>query len=128
MQELPNKKRLPFFDKDTIDWNPINELHTFYKTLFDLRKTNELYKTATSQNVRFLEELIPKNILAYQIEDNANGVLVFLNFTNEQIEEDINLLHVNGSYKNLFTGKEEQINGQLSLLIEPCGYMVLEMM
>jgi alpha-amylase len=127
-QELPNKKRLPFFDKDTIDWNPINELHTFYKTLFDLRKTNDLYKTATSQNVRFLEELIPKNILAYQIEDNGNGVLVFLNFTNEQIEEHINLSHVNGSYKNLFTGKEEQINGQLSLSIEPCGYLVLEML
>ncbi|MEO5893401.1 MAG: alpha-amylase family glycosyl hydrolase, partial [Ferruginibacter sp.] len=39
-QELPNLKRLKFFEKDVIDWNGKYELHDFYKTLLSLRKTN----------------------------------------------------------------------------------------
>ena len=39
-QEIPNKKRLLFFDKDEIDWNQPCQLSDFYKTLLRLRKTN----------------------------------------------------------------------------------------
>ncbi|MEJ7671206.1 MAG: alpha-amylase family glycosyl hydrolase [Chitinophagaceae bacterium] len=38
-QELPNNKRLQFFDKDQIEWRQECELHDFYKTLLHLRKT-----------------------------------------------------------------------------------------
>ena len=38
-QELPNYKRLKFFDKDQIDWTEGKPaLHDFYKTLLTLRK------------------------------------------------------------------------------------------
>ena len=36
-QELPNHKRLKFFDKDQIDWNDKIVLHDFYKSLLELR-------------------------------------------------------------------------------------------
>src|SRR5438105_10699357 len=39
-QELPNKKRLRFFDKDQIDWDGEYRLHDFYKKLLSLRKRN----------------------------------------------------------------------------------------
>ena len=39
-QELPNLKRLKFFDKDPIEWNGKYELHDFYRTLLQLRKRN----------------------------------------------------------------------------------------
>ena len=35
-QEMPNKKRLKFFEKDTIEWTDMYELHDFYKTLLTL--------------------------------------------------------------------------------------------
>ena len=37
-QELPNHKRLAFFDKDPIDWTSSPQLASFYKTLIQLRK------------------------------------------------------------------------------------------
>lgn len=39
-QELPNLKRLQFFDKDPIEWTGVCKLHDFYKTLLGLRKAN----------------------------------------------------------------------------------------
>ena len=35
-QELPNHKRLKFFEKDFIEWQPKILLHDFYKKLFHL--------------------------------------------------------------------------------------------
>ena len=32
-QEMPNKKRLKFFEKDPIEWDGNFEMHDFYKTL-----------------------------------------------------------------------------------------------
>lgn len=37
-QELPNRKRLPFFEKDVIEWTDIPELVSFYSTLLHYRK------------------------------------------------------------------------------------------
>ena len=39
-QELPNLKRLEFFEKDVIKWNTKNELHDFYKVLLNLKTNN----------------------------------------------------------------------------------------
>ena len=36
-QELPNLKRLKFFDKDCIEWNEPLKLENFYKTLLSLK-------------------------------------------------------------------------------------------
>ena len=36
-QELPNKKRLSFFEKDAIEWTGHNWLHDFYKCLLEAR-------------------------------------------------------------------------------------------
>lgn len=38
-QEIPNRKRLNFFEKDPIQWNWSNELHGFYKVLNELRNS-----------------------------------------------------------------------------------------
>ena len=40
-QELPNKKRLKFFEKDEIEWKENLNLHDFYKTLLTLHSTNK---------------------------------------------------------------------------------------
>ena len=43
-QELPNMKRLKFFEKDAINWTGENadnyRLHDFYKTLLNLHSNN----------------------------------------------------------------------------------------
>src|SRR5450432_468613 len=44
-QELPNLKRLLFFDKDRIDWDQPFLFFEFYKTLLWLRKNNPALKS-----------------------------------------------------------------------------------
>ena len=53
-QELPNKKRIKFFDKDIIDWTGKYEMQQFYKTLFTLHADNPALRggDATVQTFR----------------------------------------------------------------------------
>ena len=45
-QEMPNKKRLDFFDKDPIPWTGQFALHSFFKALLELRKRNPALRGA----------------------------------------------------------------------------------
>ncbi len=123
-QELPNIKRLPFFDKDEIAWQPINELHTFYKTLFEIRKRNALYKNATIDDVHFYEEFLAENILAYKIEKNDEAVLVFLNFTDELKTITLNVEMKKLNYRNLFTEEIIFFDNLTQIKISPFNNLV----
>ena len=46
-QELPNHKRLQFFEKDVIEWGEEYGLNKFYKKLFALKKLSALASDAT---------------------------------------------------------------------------------
>src|SRR5579872_156864 len=48
-QELPNKKRLKFFDKDCIDWNGPIGLQDFYRALLGLRRRNRALRAGDPQ-------------------------------------------------------------------------------
>ncbi len=41
-QELPNKKRLKFFDRDPIEWTGNYKLHDFYKTLLEFHRMENM--------------------------------------------------------------------------------------
>ncbi len=125
-QELPNTKRLQFFDKDEIAWQPNVELHNFYKILFTLRKNkNELF-SAIDTSIYFFEELLAKNILAYQLKNEEEEVLVFLNMNTVGVLEYLQLPNINGIYKNIFTDKDAEMPQKYLLELEGGGYCVLE--
>jgi glycosidase len=125
-QELPNTKRLQFFDKDEIAWQQNVELHNFYKTLFVLRKSkNELFSEIDS-SIYFFEELFSKNILAYQLKNEEEEVLVFLNFNMVGVLEYVNLPNINGMYRDIFTGMDIDMPQKYLLELEGGGYVVFE--
>ncbi len=78
-QELPNVKRLKFFDKDQIDWKPQIVLHNFYKSLLALRRSHTcLHGDAP---VTILPTQHDDKIFAYLLKDEKSKVLVLLNFS-----------------------------------------------
>jgi alpha-amylase len=125
-QELPNQKRLQFFDKDEIEWQPNMELHNFYKTLFTLRKRKSTLFSAMDTSIYFFEEFFLKNILAYQLKNGEEEVLVFLNMNTVGVLEYLNLPNVNGIYKDIFTGIDVEMPQKYLLELEGGGYCVLE--
>jgi len=80
-QEIPNQKRLEFFDKDELNWNNHLELHEFYKTLISHRK-----KISVDAELSFISN--HKKLLAFNRNSQQNMLLVFLNLDSMPISVD----------------------------------------
>lgn len=126
-QELPNLKRLDFFDKDTIEWTGKYEMEEFYKTLLYLHKNNPALRAAdTAVTTYNLSTSAPETICAFLRKNDNNEVLVLLNFSKYPmhyvIQEDI----ITGQYKNVFSKEDIDFTNQKSFEMQPWGYLVFE--
>ncbi len=118
-QELPNYKRLEFFEKDEIAWTWNVGLGSFYKTLLGFHK-----RTFTGGELEFL--YIQKNALCFRRTKEENEVLVFLNFEKEDIVFHLSFDGKAGVYLDIFTGEMLTISGNHRINLIPGGYLVLE--
>ncbi|MGI8950931.1 MAG: alpha-amylase family glycosyl hydrolase [Chitinophagaceae bacterium] len=123
-QELPNFKRLSFFNKDKIDWDNMQPaLHQFYKTLLSLRKTN----TAFYSNAKLINLSTTYNdeILAYLCINGNDKVLSVINFSNaERLKFSITHDELNGIYENVFSEFEYNFKKTVSFELQPWEYAV----
>ena len=102
-QELPNKKRLEFFEKDVIEWNGKYEMADFYKTLLHLKSSNPALRGGDTQvKTHLLNTSANDKILAYLRKNGENEVLVVLNMSKEPVNFTIQDENLNGSFKNVF--------------------------
>jgi len=124
-QELPNYKRLKFFDKDPIDWTGNFALHDFYKTLLNLRKQNVALRAGD------------KNVVTHRVQTNANDkvfsflrrngndeVLVILNLSSEQIDLEIQDPDVKGIFRNVFDNSSSDFNESGIISISQWNFFV----
>ena len=126
-QELPNLKRLKFFDRGPIEWTGKYELHDFYKTLLTLHKNNPALRAGdTAVTTYNLSTTAPDNIVAYLRKNGDREVLVLLNFSNQSVHCTINDEIVAGSYKNIFTKSDNVFTPQKSIEMQPWEYLVYE--
>lgn len=127
-QELPNKKRLKFFDKDTIAWTGHNELHDFYKTLLDLRTQNPALRSGdpTVQTLR-VKTSDPKNCFAFLRRKGAREVLVVLNLSAQKdLHFEITDPGVSGIFKNVFSGATNDFTTDKAFEMQAWEYLVYE--
>jgi alpha-amylase len=82
-QELPNRKRLKFFDKDPIEWNGSFELHEFYKSLLHLRRQHPAFQNGNAPELISIAANEP--VLAYTRRDNDRQVIVVLNLSPNEV-------------------------------------------
>jgi alpha-amylase len=127
-QELPNKKRLKFFDKDFIEWNGHFALHDFFKKLLELRKKNPALKAGDV------------NVTTYRLHTDANHfVFAFLRKhkqTNNEVLVVLNLsdikrplVHITdgeleGNYTNVFTNAVKDFTSEKHFVLQPWEYQV----
>jgi alpha-amylase len=123
-QELPNTRRLAFFDKDTIEWTPDIALEQFYKTLLNIRKTNSVFKNDNS--IYIANHLLSKNILGYKISNGENEIHVLLNLGDDHFAENMILPNVHTTFRNVFTDNKIKINGMFFIDLKAGDFLVLE--
>lgn len=126
-QELPNKKRLKFFEKDPIEWNGTYALGSFYKTLLQLKKNNLALRAGDEAVTTFwLQTDAPGKMLGYLRKNGNKEVLVLLNVSKERLRFTVNDAHVTGKYKNVFGGAENDFTTEKSFEMQPWEYLVYE--
>lgn len=122
-QELPNTKRLAFFDKDVIEWKAEFQLHDFYKTLLNLAAAHPALETTIP--VQRIDTPADESLLAFIRRAGDKEVVVLLNFSADILNFDW-LENLTGSFRNVFTNEEINFSNQKTSKISGWGYYVFE--
>jgi alpha-amylase len=127
-QELPNKKRLKFFDKDTIHWTGNNELHGFYKTLLNLHSDHPALRAGDPTVLTYrIKTTGGKNIFAYLRKKGNKEVLVVLNLSPQKdLHFEITDEMVTGLFKNAFSDAANDFTAEKNFEMQGWEYLVYE--
>jgi alpha-amylase len=126
-QELPNYKRLLFFDKDKIEWKEKCELDGFYKSLLQLRKTNTALRAADPNVLAHkIETNDPDKIFAFLRKKENDEVFVILNLSGEKIECQIYDPLSAATFINVFTKEKIDLYKKQNIELQPWEYRVYE--
>ncbi|RYZ21766.1 MAG: DUF3459 domain-containing protein [Chitinophagaceae bacterium] len=122
-QELPNEKRLEFFEKDSLQWGTgLPALHGFYKTLLDLR--SGLHPDEDERECAVLETSAGPAVLAYRWRGDDAGLLVLLNFSARQQVFTVSGLEGGSAFRDAFTGAVGTIDAKKDWYLSPWGFAV----
>lgn len=124
-QELPNLKRLKFFEKDTIEWNDDIQLHNFYKTLTGLKSRNKALMAGGEVYTTIISNENDTRVLAY-LQTGANGdeVLTLLNCSEGDLRFEVT--NLSGQFKNVFDGSLITFTGNTGVNIASWSFVLLE--
>jgi alpha-amylase len=125
-QELPNRKRLEFFEKDPIGWTGYNELKEFYKTLLTLHHTHPALRAGDNRVKTYrISTTADDKIFAFLREYGDKKVFVVLNLSktntlNFQVKDE----KLRGKLRNVFSGIEEFFNSERQFEMQAWEYQV----
>lgn len=124
-QEVSNRKRLRFFDKDTLDWNGPS-LASFYSTVFALKHAEEALSSGTPGGEQTkLATDGGSRVYAFSRTRGANTVVVALNFGDAPLTVRYDGFSHPGSYTDWFSRRDETLSSAGRLEILEHGYRVL---
>jgi alpha-amylase len=128
-QEMGNRKRIKFFDKDIFEEGPeASMLAGFYKALLKLKRTNPALRggDTTVQTFR-LKNTASQQVFAYLRKNGAREVLVILNLSAQKdLHFDLLDSTVTGTYKNIFSGAANDFTNSKSFEMQAWEFLVYE--
>jgi glycosidase len=124
-QEVSMKKRLRFFDKDTVDWSGPS-LAPFYSRIFALKHTNVALANGEYGGVqtRLAADAGPR-VYAFTRVRGSNAVVVAVNFGDTAARIDYSGLTRPGVYTDWFSRSPVTLTAAGTLEIPAHGYRVL---
>jgi glycosidase len=124
-QEASMRKRLRFFDKDTVDWSGPS-LAGFYRTVFDLKHQNPaLWNGAHGGAQSPLKTDGGARVYAFTRSKGRNTVLVAVNFGDTPANVRYVGLPQPGRFTDWFSGSPSSLAAAGQLAIPANGYRVL---
>jgi glycosidase len=124
-QEVSMKKRLRFFDKDTVDWKGPS-LAPFYHAMFALKHEQPaLANGAWGGEQTALRTSAGARVYAFTRTKGTNTVLVAVNFGDAPVSAAYTGLAQPGDYRDWFGGPNASLAAAGTLYIPAHGYRVL---
>jgi glycosidase len=122
-QEAGLKKRLLFFEKDTINWKDLS-MQKFYQSLIKLKHSNQaLWNGMAGAPLVFVETSVPDNVLAFTREKDKNQVLAIFNLSANPVDATIELPQT-GDYKEYFSGETKKLEKGSVIHLDKWGVQV----
>lgn len=126
-QELPNMKRLEFFEKDAIRWTNVFQMAEFYQILLELKASNPALRGGDDKVVTYLLNTSANDkILAYVRKNGKSEVLVVLNLSKEPVVFTIDDQNISGTYRNVFGRTKRDFDEGKDFSFKVSDYAVFE--
>ncbi|WP_027385814.1 alpha-amylase family glycosyl hydrolase [Chryseobacterium gregarium] len=126
-QELPNLKRLEFFEKDPIAWTGTYASADFYKSLFNLKSLNPALRGGDPNVTTYLLNTTANDkILAYVRKNGKDEMLVVLNMSKEPVNFSIEDEQVAGAFKNVFDKTKKNFDEDKNFNFKVSDFAVFE--
>ena len=124
-QEAGFDRSLKFFERDPIDWKT-HENAALYTALFNLKHENQALWNGKygGEMIRIMNNKMDQ-VISFVREKNGDKVVAFLNLSKDEVQVNIDTHFDEGSYTNLFSGKEQKLSKLTSLKMGPWEYVVL---
>jgi glycosidase len=125
-QEIPNHKRLSFFEKDALEFPTLTPaLHNFYKTLFSIRSQNEAVVLGQPQ---MLHTPYSNSIIGFIKKHQNNVVLVLLNISDHnRLAFEISHPLLEGNFQQIFSGLFFSFSGKEKFELQAGEYLVYQL-
>lgn len=126
-QEIPNKRRLQFFDRDPIDWTKSPALHAFYRSILHLRKNHAAFTTAAdAANLVHLQNSVDHHVLSFKRQHDDSTAIVIINFSEYPLHNiEVGLDCATGTFVEHFTSLAHECNGQSHYFhLQPWSYQI----
>jgi alpha-amylase len=103
-QELPNKKRLKFFERDPIEWTGKNELDSFYRSLLKQKRDHPALRGGDARAATLrIQTSHPGSVLCYLRKNGEREVFVIMNLSSSPLSVSISDSRVKGVFTNTFS-------------------------
>ena len=124
-QEASMRKRLRFFEKDTVDWSDTSAA-PFYRALFQLKhRDTVLWNGAFGGNQRELQNDGGDRVYAFTRSRGTHSIVVAVNFGDAPSHMTYSGLTLPGAYTDLFSNEHVKLAASGMLDIAAHGYRVL---
>jgi alpha-amylase len=124
-QEMPNLKRLKFFEKDHIEWSGEYTLHAFYQTLNKLRKEHPAFHQYPAPYPIRIETTHDRKVLCYRSGAAEDELVVCLNFSGEQIQVDLAGGALTGLYQSILDNRVVDFGNNSFIDLKPWDAIIL---
>ena len=124
-QEVSLKKRLRFFEKDTVDWNGPS-LASFYRAMFELKEEEDALANGPWGGAQTkLDTDAGDRVYAFTRSKGTSTVLVMVNFGTARAQVSYSGLPVAGEYTDWFSKAAVPLETAGRLAVPAHGYRVL---